>query len=520
MNIHLAQAVKRNRGIARRPIVTGQLCLSGFLLLSMLTDDGLAIAATPLGANKFDLLLQYEGYNDFSDHSDAYRRVTKAMAQKAISDAEDAGFGFLRVSVAGFGGSNPKASRGDMLRFWQSDPATYWRRVDEMFDNLDRAHMRVVPTLLWNYVQFPALTGDTTTDFFRNPDSASRVLATRYIREFVTRYQARQTILYYELTNEANLSADQDIHRKCLDRNHDSALCLSLGNFTEADLNSFAHDMVNLLHRLDPSRQVSSGYGLSLPWAYHMSKQPEWTTTKGWAPDSKEEFASNLTTIHRDFDIVSVHVYANNFGVRFGRAPDSQADTILDAANVAHNRLHKKLFLGEFGDASASPFMRSVKALLDADRIDYAAVWVLEFYQTSTFESFNNKETNFSIEPGFRDDVIALLHRPPLTPHSASELHVILTWPLPCAHIDRPVQIAAMASDGMSAVREVEFQVDGVSVGSVAVPPYRLTWNPSGKGTRTAHIGVTAHAQSGSTATDTADVLLNGAGDTCKVNSN
>jgi hypothetical protein len=516
MDVYAPQAVKGKRGIARRSLVIGRLVLIGFLPLLTLIDGRMAIAATPFGANKFDLLLQYEGYSDFSDRSDAYRRVTRAMARKAVLDAQDAGLGFLRVSVAGYGGSNPKESQRDMLNFWQSDPATYWRRVDDMLNDLDRAHMQIVPTFLWNYAQFPALTGETTSDFFRNSVSASRVLATRYIRDFVTRYRARKTILFYELTNEFNLHAGMDVHRRCLDKSHDPARCVSIGNFTETELNSFAHDMVGLLHQLDPSRQISSGYALPPPWAYHMAIRPEWTNSSGYTTDSPEEFATNLTTIHRDYDIVSVHVYPLDSQVRFGRRPGSQADTIVDAADVAHG-LHKKLFLGEFGDTSASPFMRSVKALLDASRVDYAAVWIWEFYQTSPFESFDTEATRFSIEPGFRDDLIALLRRPPLTSDTSPVPRVVLTWPLPCAHIVQPVQIAAMASDGVHPVNSVEFQVNGFSIGSIATSPYRLIWDPVGKGTHTAHIRVIAHAQSGSTATDSADVLPNGAGETCKV---
>jgi Bacterial Ig domain/Cellulase (glycosyl hydrolase family 5) len=515
---HSAQAVQAKRASARRLLVIGRLLLVGSLLLSTLIDARLAIAATPLGANKFDLLLQYEGYNDFTDRSDAYRRVTRAMARKAIFDAKDAGFSFLRVSVAGYGGTGPKSAQRDMLTLWQSDPATYWRRVEEMLDDLDRADMRIVPTLLWHYAQFPALTGETTTDFIRNPGSASRGLAARYIQDFVTRYRARKTILFYELTNEFNLHAGMDVHRHCLDKQHDPARCASIGNYTQDDLNNFAHDMMQLLHRLDPSHQVSSGYAVPPPWAYHMAMSPEWNKRGGFASDSREEFASNLTTIHRDYDIVSIHVYPHENAVRFGRPPGSQADMISDAATVAHS-LHKKLFLGEFGDASgASPFMRNVKALLDADTVDYAAIWVWEFYQTSTFESFNTEAAVFSIEPGFRDDVIALLRRSPLTPDSSPRPRVVLTWPLPCSHISQPVQIAAVASDGDRPVSDVEFQVDGTSIGTVTTPPYRLTWDSAGKPAHTAHLKVIARAaQSNSTATDSGDVLLNGESEACKV---
>jgi Bacterial Ig domain len=502
---------------ARRPPMIGRLFLTGLLLAFALVASPMVTAATPLGANKFDLLLQYEGYSDYTDRSDAYRKVTRAMGRKAIFDAKDAGFAFLRVSVSGFGGSDPKSAQRDMLKLWQSDPATYWRRVDEMFDDIDKANLQIVPTLLWNYTQFPALTGETTSDLIRNSSSASRALATRYVQDFVTRYKGRKTILFLELTNEFNLHADMDVHRHCVEKNPDPARCVSIGNFSQDDLDSFAHDMVGLLHRLDPAHQVSSGYAVPPPWAYHMALRPEWNKPAGFVADSREDFDSNLAKLHRDFDIVSIHIYPVNPAVRFTRPQGSQADLIADAANLAHG-LHKKLFVGEFGDTSgATPFMQSVKALLDANTADYAAVWAWEFYQTSTFETFNTQPTQFNVEPGLRDDVITLLHRPPATPESAPGPRVVLTWPLPCSHVSQPVQIAAVAADGDRPVSDVEFQVDGVSIGSVTTPPYHLTWDPAGKAAHTAHIKVIAHSQSKNTATDTADILLNGAGDACKV---
>ncbi len=493
----------------------GRLLLFGSLMLSAFIDAAMATAATPLGANKFDLLLQYEGYSDYSDRSDVYRHVTQAMARKAIWDAKDAGFSFMRVSVSGYGGNNPQAAKRDMLKLWQSDPGTYWRRVDEMMDELDRADLRIVPTLLWHYAQFPALSGETTTDFIRNPASASRALAARYIKDFVTRYKTRKTILFYELTNEYNLHAGRDVRGHCIEKD-DSTKCASIGNFTQDDLNGFAHDMVVLIHGLDPSHQISSGYTLPPPNAYHLGIAPEWTSHGGFKKDSPEEFATSLESSQHDFDIVSVHVYSHANAVRFGRPPGSQAELIVDAAKVAHG-MHKKLFVGEFGDSSASPFMHRVKELLDADTADYAAIWVWEFYQTSTYESFNTEPTSYSVEPGFRDDLIALFRRPPVTPDRTPRPRVVLTWPVPCSRVGQPLQIAAMASDGDRAVSEVEFQVDGVSIGNVTTPPYRLNWDPTGKSAHLAHLKAVARSDSKSVASDTVDVLLNGAGETCNV---
>ena len=192
---------------------------------------------------------------------------------------------------------------------------------------------------------------------------------------------------------------------------------------------------------------------------------------------------------------------------------------IVDAAKVAHS-LHKPLFLGEFGDAAgATPFMHAVKDLLDAGTADYAALWVWEFYQTSSYTSFDTDATVFSVEPGFRDDVIALLQRAPEGAATAPQTRVVITWPVPCSQVDHPVQLTAVASDGSHPVGDVEFQIDGASVGTISKPPYRVTWDPSGKAAHLAHLKVIAHSASKATATDVADIRLNGANDSCKVSA-
>src|SRR5260370_39074717 len=60
-------------------------------------------AATLLGANKFDLMLDYVAPSPPAGADpDGYRRARRAMAKKAIEDARDAGFGFFRVAVTGY----------------------------------------------------------------------------------------------------------------------------------------------------------------------------------------------------------------------------------------------------------------------------------------------------------------------------------------------------------------------------------------------------------------------------------
>jgi hypothetical protein len=159
--------------------------------------------------------------------------------------------------------------------------------------------------------------------------------------------------------------------------------------------------------------------------------------------------------------------------------------------------------------------MRGVKTLLDKGEVDYAAVWIWEFYQKSIFETKDTDASRFSLEPGYSDSLIALLRRPQ-TPEEAATPRIVLTWPLPCARIDKPVAIEATASDGAIPVESVAFFVDGKPLGAVFTPPYRMTWNPAGAAPHLARLSAVARAKRGTTSTDAVETLVNGAAEACR----
>ena len=118
------------------------------IIMYLALGAGFGARAGELGANKFDLALQYLPSSvPISEGTDGYLRVRRAMAKKAIADARDAGIPFLRVSVTGFWPVNFGDKPND-LALWQNDPARFWAAQDEMFDDLDRASVRLVPVFV------------------------------------------------------------------------------------------------------------------------------------------------------------------------------------------------------------------------------------------------------------------------------------------------------------------------------------------------------------------------------------
>ena len=466
------------------------------------------VSATELGANKFDLMLDYVGSPPAGANPEGYRRVRRAMSQKAIADARDAGLGFFRVAITGYSPVEFNQNRHDLM-LWQNDPPRFWAALDLMFDDLDAAGIRLVPCFVWNLAQFPALGGDSIATFMRDPDLVSRRLLAQFVRDFIARYKARQTILFYEMGNEMNLLADLDEHK----RNCRREPCV-WENFTTADMEHFAREMAGLFKSSDPSRRTTSGYSVPRPAAMHLERHPDFAAGGAdWTPDTAQDFDRYLSETNDPFDIISIHVYPEEPA----RTSREHFDPVAEAAKVARST-DKPLFIGEFGDTGgATPFMTHLMDEIVRERVEYAAIWVWEFYQSSTF----TPAAGFHVEPGYSDDVISLLMETENrlggspTAGEASAPRVVLTWPLPCANINKPIELAAVASDGAKPVRHVDFLIDGQSLASVSTLPYRIPFDPAGRGSYTAQIEARAIAASGAAAAFRSTVRLNGDASRC-----
>ena len=446
-----------------------------------------------LGANKPDLALQYIGTASSQDASPAARAVTVPMARKAIADARDIGFFYVRIMAAGYGPVAPPPAGNPAqndLALWQSDPALFWSRVDAMFDDLDAAGIRVVPSFVWNPLQFPALTNETVTDLITNPASRSRALLQRYVGEFIARYRARPTILFYELTNELNLQADLDLVGRC--RAVSSApTCVAQGNFTSWQMNGFARQMVRWIKALDPAHPVGTGYALPRPNAFHLAAQPEFSPNGGdLTADSPAQFRNVLATTGALFDLWSVHIYPGDVG-----PAGSEAAAMQMAAVTASNH-GARLYLGEFGDSTLSPYLIAMLHKLGNGMVAYASVWVWEFYQQSTWQSADLTATPpISLEPGFTDAIDMLLMRAAggQGKQALPSVRVVLTTPLPCTALTGPADLYATASaSGPTSASRVLFAVDGVPIGLATEVPFHTTYTPAGQGRH--RISATAYA--------------------------
>ena len=519
--INLVGSPKLHADRSRRPLRLTVSCLLVFCALS-------SASAGELGANKSDLSSQYLPHPQATANVAGDHYIRRLMAKKAIADARDAGFAFLRVAVTGYFPAN-FGDRINDLALWISQPDAFWADMDEMFNDLDQASLRLVPSFDWNPTQFPALENDTLTTFLRDPDCPSRQLFAKFITEFIQRYRNRHTILFYELTNEMNLLADINLQSNC-PKNGDAACVWT--NFTTGDMMKFAEELVRNIKSVDPNRPVTSGYSFPRAAAAHLMERPAFLHGGGdWTADTVADFTHYLIAVHKPFDLISVHIYPGATAIRFGHPSGQEWKLVADAAGAAASA-HKQLFVGEFGDTKGvTPFMLGVLQELVHDHVAYSAIWTWEFYQTAVYRTRDTPASRYSIEPGYSDRLIGLLMGtqralegklavPPLNDGAAQKLRVILTWPLPCSVIDKPQQLAAVASDGPQKVDRVDFIMNNKLLATAPTPPYYAELDPAGIRDEVVEITARAVATSGAFAEFNSPMKLNRRRNSCTVPSN
>lgn len=417
-----------------------------------------------IGANKFDLWLQYLGQASGGNGSAAYRTVETAMARKAMADIRDAGSTFVRVSIPGWS--------VESITPWRTDPGAYFARMDEMFADLRANNLKIVPVFVWFYPAFPAAASDTNTNFIKNPNAPSRALLKQYVRDFVTRYKNDPAIAFYELTNELNLAADLDMDTRCA-----SSCPWSTGNITTNDMIGFSSSIASYIRVLDPAHAISSGYSMPRPSAERLRANPEWVSgVADWTADSRDDFARHITETNQGLDIVSIHSYSPDFA-RFGSVPETLS-TVMRYVTQAG----KKLYIGEYGETNALDAFREITATVPRLGIQYASPWIWEFYHSNLYEHYNDQNaTELKIEPGYADDLITYIRtanaqlgitdtvdvsRPP---------RVVLTWPIDGMVVSDSQLVHAVASTGQGrAIARVVFLLDGASLASVSSAPYQF----------------------------------------------
>ncbi len=453
-----------------------------------------------IGAVHLELFTQYQGrHGQGALGTDAEMQVGTAMARKALDDAKMlAGANYVRIAPAGFWPQD--------LALWQNNPTAYWALMDTMMHDMYARGLSAEVDLTWHYTRFSTLAGDTLSDFFGNPNSASYQLWARYVREFVTRYKndPQASIYLYMIGNESNLSTDLD-GRALHCAQSAGWLCENFGNYSTNQMLAFQTRAASLIRTLDSTRPITSGNSVARPSAYHLQRKPGWLAGgPDWTLDTKAQLVSHLTYITQGMDLLELHFYnfpstdgSKRDNERFCPGPDciegaNNAD-LLDVYQLVADAMGKKLHIGEYGDFDPylkdflpdfGPFVRNILDKTVALQIPYSAPWSFEFYlsRTSTYSqsgSFQN------IEPGYTDSLLTYIRNtnaslgsvtvPPLI--SLPFVHAILTNPLDGATLTGTSTLlyaVASAPRVDATIQNVKFYVDDVLVSIQTKPPYQF----------------------------------------------
>ncbi|MGQ9732826.1 MAG: cellulase family glycosylhydrolase [Candidatus Zipacnadales bacterium] len=310
---------------------------------SQLLYEGKPFAA--VGVNKHELLDQYMA--ELLGKSPQEAQAAREAAKASLAKLQNLGVEILRVRVSGFWPAQIEAT------YLNDDPAVvkrFWACLDAMLDDCDVAGIRVIPTIAWHLGGWADLGHESLRELFCDPDSQSRRLLHQWTRDLVARYKDRDTILFWELTNEANLGADlrpmfaeEGVLRPKLDKPaphlvRGPVIRDGRNNYSSDELAALTREWCRLIKSIDPRHLIGTGFSAPRPAAWHLwlgslrrADQMDWTV------DTSEQQADYLRLITPEgVDLVSLHTYGAEF------------ERILDL-KLAADSLGIPVYVGEIG---------------------------------------------------------------------------------------------------------------------------------------------------------------------------
>jgi hypothetical protein len=293
-----------------------------------------------LGVNKHELLSLY-----LADLLGRDRNEALTSARKSLDALAQTGMVALRVNALPFWPA-------EIERTYFEARDVFWKRFEEMVSDCRQRGLKLIPVLMW-HIAFPDLASESLQDFINHPRSKSRKLFESWVEDIVTRYRDDPTILFWELTNEANSTVDlkpmspqgvippRDLTKPYKHLVRNPAPRNERNNWSADELASFVRETTFLIKSLDPNHLVGTGFTLPRPSAWHLwlgslrrAKKMDWTK------DSEEEQANFIRLINPEpIDLISFHFYLD---------ADETLDQILVLKQVA-DELDKPIYAGELG---------------------------------------------------------------------------------------------------------------------------------------------------------------------------
>ncbi len=295
-----------------------------------------------LGVNKHELFSAYY----LADFFGSDLKVTLSAARRSLDALAQIGLTIVRFNAL------PHWS-AQIEDTYLKQRETFWQRFDEMVRDCRERGIRLVPVLLWNIGAFIDIVGESLQDFVNHPKAKSRELFNSWVEDIVTRYKDEPTILFWEVTNEANLTVDlrpmfpqgvvppTDLTKPHKHLTRNPAPRDWRNNWSADEMAAFVRETAFLIKSLDKNHLVAAGYSIPRPSAWHLwlgslkrAKEMDWTK------DSDEEQANYIRMTHPEpLDFVDCHFYLER---------DATFDQLALLKRVA-DELDKPLYVGEAG---------------------------------------------------------------------------------------------------------------------------------------------------------------------------
>ncbi|HEV2210142.1 MAG TPA: cellulase family glycosylhydrolase [Verrucomicrobiae bacterium] len=306
-----------------------------------------------VGANYFELFLR------------VLHEPTNHTSLEGLDQLGRAGIPFVRFAVA--------YDNADW-RLFLDNRNEFFRRLDVVVQEAERAKVGLIPSFFWRFESFPELSKEPREQW-GNPHSKTCALMRQIVGAIVERYKLSPGLWAWEFGNEPNLQVDLPNaaqFRKPGGTEHD--------DLTSVIMVSMLREFAREVRRHDPHRLLIAGHSHPRASAWHN------TAEKSWRPDSQDQ---TLEILRRDnpppLDTIAIHLYADHPVTQEVAAWAKDNREYLRAVRTLSQEMKRPVIVGEFGLASQGQNEAETRAkfeelltAMEQAQVDLAAFWVFD----------------------------------------------------------------------------------------------------------------------------------------------
>lgn len=325
------------------------------------------------------------------------------LGREKLERARRSGFKAIRFFAAGT--YSESTTLFPAVELWESPSTTasFFAAFDRLEQDATGLGLKLIPSLITGYSDpserlrpSGAACKDSPFSLPMLPGSQNRSTMIRFTQEIVSRYKNSTTVLFWEVSNEANLNA---MHR------NPAYLCV-----TREQIASYLSEVAVKIKEVDSNHLVAGG-------AIQEDNFMPLADIPGSFNDAADSFI--YYTALPGIDISTVHIY-DQFSYRDGHGTPQSAAQFLAYFNDVAIAMGRPLWIGEFGvpgdvgwaDNNFNDAPMSVLLAQKYLRIGLASAWNWESKEYGR-PDYHWEMVQYSLDPGEDDDAISVLTQAP-----------------------------------------------------------------------------------------------------------